>query len=201
MSAFATVQATPVAGRSPATNSQSPGPVRWIIACAVLLAIAIMAGTATFLSSFRDRLLHESQRELTSTALILSTQIESFLKAVEKVQKEVLDHLVDIENHDSEARESSLSGYDLHLKLRDQAAYGVRFTSETDSINASVLGPDAAPGSPEFDAYVKQLLVELTTKAGQKCTAIRRAIVPEGTVDALCDLVGYDFAIPGIDEQ
>ncbi len=72
-------------------------------------------------------------------------------------------------------------------KLRDQAAPGVRFTSETDSINASVLGPDAAPGSPEFDAYVKQLLVELTTKAGQKCTAIRRAIVPDGTVDALVE--------------
>ncbi|GAA1980999.1 phenylacetic acid degradation bifunctional protein PaaZ [Microbacterium pumilum] len=64
---------------------------------------------------------------------------------------------------------------------------GVRFTSETDSINASVLGPDVAPGSPGFDAYVKQLLVELTTKAGQKCTAIRRAIVPEGVVDALVD--------------
>ena len=61
-----------------------------------------------------------------------------------------------------------------------RAAGGVRFTSETDSINASVLGPDAAPGTPEFDAYVKQLMVELTTKAGQKCTAIRRAIVPAG---------------------
>lgn len=72
-------------------------------------------------------------------------------------------------------------------RLRDQAASGVRFTSETDSINASVLGPDAAPGTPAFDAYVKQLLVELTTKAGQKCTAIRRAIVPDGTVDALID--------------
>ncbi len=72
-------------------------------------------------------------------------------------------------------------------KLRAQAADGVRFTSETDSINASVLGPDVAPGSPEFDAYVKQLLVELTTKAGQKCTAIRRAIVPEGSVDALVE--------------
>jgi oxepin-CoA hydrolase / 3-oxo-5,6-dehydrosuberyl-CoA semialdehyde dehydrogenase len=60
---------------------------------------------------------------------------------------------------------------------------GVRFTSETDSINASILGPDAVPGTPEFDAYVKQLLVELTTKAGQKCTAIRRAIVPDGAVE------------------
>jgi oxepin-CoA hydrolase/3-oxo-5,6-dehydrosuberyl-CoA semialdehyde dehydrogenase len=54
----------------------------------------------------------------------------------------------------------------------------VRFTGETDSINASILAPDADPSSPEFDAYVRQLLTELTSKAGQKCTAIRRAIVP-----------------------
>lgn len=71
---------------------------------------------------------------------------------------------------------------------------GVRFTSETDSINASVLGPDAVPGTPEFDAYVRQLLVELTTKAGQKCTAIRRAIVPAGQVDALVDAVRAKIA-------
>lgn len=66
---------------------------------------------------------------------------------------------------------------------------GVRFTSETDSINASVLGTDAVAGTPEFDAYVKQLVVEMTTKAGQKCTAIRRAIVPEASIDAVIDAV------------
>ncbi|WP_374314378.1 phenylacetic acid degradation bifunctional protein PaaZ [Microbacterium sp.] len=71
---------------------------------------------------------------------------------------------------------------------------GVRFTSETDSINASVLGPDAVPGTPEFDAYVRQLLVELTTKAGQKCTAIRRAIVPAGQVDALVEALRAKIA-------
>lgn len=70
-------------------------------------------------------------------------------------------------------------------RLREQAAPGVRFTSETDSINASVLGPDAVPGTPEFDAYVRQLMVELTAKAGQKCTAIRRAIVPADAVEPL----------------
>lgn len=64
---------------------------------------------------------------------------------------------------------------------------GVRFTVETDSINASVLGPDAEPGTPEFDAYIKQLMVELTSKTGQKCTAIRRAIVPEASVDAVVE--------------
>ncbi|MEI5584099.1 MULTISPECIES: phenylacetic acid degradation bifunctional protein PaaZ [unclassified Agromyces] len=66
---------------------------------------------------------------------------------------------------------------------------GVRFSSETDSINASVLGPDATPETPEFDAYVKQLVVEMTSKAGQKCTAIRRAIVPAASVDAVVDAV------------
>ncbi|MEB7505865.1 phenylacetic acid degradation bifunctional protein PaaZ [Arthrobacter koreensis] len=60
---------------------------------------------------------------------------------------------------------------------------GVRFTSETDSLNASILGPDAVPGTPEFDAYVKSLVTEMTVKAGQKCTSIRRAIVPKALVN------------------
>ncbi|MDQ1076298.1 MULTISPECIES: phenylacetic acid degradation bifunctional protein PaaZ [Microbacterium] len=79
-------------------------------------------------------------------------------------------------------------------RLRAQAKPGVRFTSETDSINASILGPDAAPGTPEFDAYVKQLLVEMTTKAGQKCTAIRRAIVPAGMTDAVAEALRAKIA-------
>lgn len=73
--------------------------------------------------------------------------------------------------------------------LRSQTPTGVRFTAETDSINASVLGPDAAPGTPEFDAYIRQLVAEMTTKAGQKCTAIRRAIVPTGHADAVIGAV------------
>ncbi|GAA3759796.1 phenylacetic acid degradation bifunctional protein PaaZ [Microbacterium kribbense] len=71
--------------------------------------------------------------------------------------------------------------------LQAQTPDGVRFTSETDSINASVLGPDAAPGTPVFDAFVRQLMVELTAKTGQKCTAIRRAIVPRGLMPAVGD--------------
>ncbi|MFJ4253239.1 phenylacetic acid degradation bifunctional protein PaaZ [Microbacterium sp. NPDC090003] len=66
---------------------------------------------------------------------------------------------------------------------------GVRFTAETDSINASVLGTDATAGTPEFEAYVRQLVTEMTTKAGQKCTAIRRVIVPEGSADAVIEAV------------
>jgi oxepin-CoA hydrolase/3-oxo-5,6-dehydrosuberyl-CoA semialdehyde dehydrogenase len=62
---------------------------------------------------------------------------------------------------------------------------GVRFTGETDSLNAAILGPDAVAGSPEFDAYVTSLVTELTVKAGQKCTSIRRAIVPTAQVEEL----------------
>ncbi|QAY58702.1 phenylacetic acid degradation bifunctional protein PaaZ [Microbacterium protaetiae] len=71
--------------------------------------------------------------------------------------------------------------------LRAQTPDGVRFFSETDSINASVLGPDAVPGTPVFDAYIRQLFTELTAKAGQKCTAIRRAIVPAASIDAVVE--------------
>ncbi|MET0714961.1 MAG: phenylacetic acid degradation bifunctional protein PaaZ [Mycetocola sp.] len=62
---------------------------------------------------------------------------------------------------------------------------GVRFTTETDSINASILGTDATPDTPEFDAYVKQLVAEMTSKSGQKCTSIRRALVPRELVEPL----------------
>ena len=73
-------------------------------------------------------------------------------------------------------------------KLRSHANVqvgGVRFTSETDSINASILGTDATPDTPEFGAFVKQVVTEITVKAGQKCTAIRRVIVPNALVDSV----------------
>ena len=64
------------------------------------------------------------------------------------------------------------------------AREAVRFIAERDSLNATVLGPDAAPGTPEFDLFVKEVVREMTTKAGQKCTAIRRAFVPAAFLDA-----------------
>ncbi|NMH98314.1 phenylacetic acid degradation bifunctional protein PaaZ [Pseudonocardia acidicola] len=70
----------------------------------------------------------------------------------------------------------------------------VRFSAEADSLNLSILGPDAAPGTPEFDLYVKQLVTEMTVKAGQKCTAIRRAFVPEQHVNAVCEAVAARLA-------
>lgn len=65
----------------------------------------------------------------------------------------------------------------------------VRFIAERDSLNAAVLGPDATPGSPEFDLFVKEVVREMTVKAGQKCTAIRRALVPRPQYAAVADAI------------
>ncbi|GAB3005561.1 phenylacetic acid degradation bifunctional protein PaaZ [Mycobacterium bourgelatii] len=64
---------------------------------------------------------------------------------------------------------------------------GVRFNAEADSLNCSILGPDTTPGTPEFELYIKQLVTEMTVKAGQKCTAIRRALVPQNLVADVVD--------------
>lgn len=61
----------------------------------------------------------------------------------------------------------------------------VRFNMEADSLNCCILGPDAQPGTPEFDLFIKDVLREMTVKAGQKCTAIRRVIVPEALQEAV----------------
>src|ERR671912_166865 len=74
------------------------------------------------------------------------------------------------------------------LKLRTHPKVmreSVKFIAEQDSLNASLLGPDAAPGTPEFDLFVKEVVTEMTVKAGQKCTAIRRAMAPAEHLDAV----------------
>jgi oxepin-CoA hydrolase/3-oxo-5,6-dehydrosuberyl-CoA semialdehyde dehydrogenase len=94
---------------------------------------------------------------------------------------DLLDHLA---GQDVLSFTGSLS---TSLSLRNHpvvAEKAVRFVAERDSLNAAVLGIDAAPGTPEFDLFVDEVVREMTVKAGQKCTAIRRAIVPRGAFDA-----------------
>jgi oxepin-CoA hydrolase/3-oxo-5,6-dehydrosuberyl-CoA semialdehyde dehydrogenase len=70
------------------------------------------------------------------------------------------------------------------------ARESVRFIAERDSLNSAILAPDAGPGTPEFDLFVKEVAKEMTAKAGQKCTAIRRAIAPNAYVSAVIDALG-----------
>lgn len=70
----------------------------------------------------------------------------------------------------------------------------VRFIAEQDSLNAAILGPDAQPGTPEFDLFVKEVAKEMTVKAGQKCTAIRRAFAPVAHTEAVIEALRQRLA-------
>ncbi|WP_307816552.1 phenylacetic acid degradation bifunctional protein PaaZ [Nocardioides limicola] len=71
---------------------------------------------------------------------------------------------------------------------------GVRLGVEADSLNCSILGLDITPEDPEFDLFVKGVVTEMTVKAGQKCTAIRRALVPEPLVGAVTEAISARLA-------
>ena len=86
---------------------------------------------------------------------------------------------------------------DTGRRLRSHRAiveHSVRFNMEADSLNAAILGADAGPGSEEFDLFVKEIVREMTAKAGQKCTAIRRVLVPRAACEAVAKAVGERLA-------
>ncbi|MPY78460.1 MAG: phenylacetic acid degradation bifunctional protein PaaZ [Actinophytocola sp.] len=93
---------------------------------------------------------------------------------------DLLDHVTTQDVVSFTGSASTASQLRSHLSIVRNA---VRFNAEADSLNLSILGPDATKGTPEFDLYVKQLVTEMTVKAGQKCTAIRRAFVPAELMD------------------
>jgi oxepin-CoA hydrolase/3-oxo-5,6-dehydrosuberyl-CoA semialdehyde dehydrogenase len=70
----------------------------------------------------------------------------------------------------------------------------VAFTAETDSLNMSILGPDATPGTEEFDLYIREVRNEMVAKAGQKCTAIRRIIAPSDIAGAVVEALSTALA-------
>ena len=77
---------------------------------------------------------------------------------------------------------------DTAAKLRvhpNLVRHSIPFNAEADSLNCAILAPDVSPDDEEFDLFVKEVAREMTTKAGQKCTAIRRAIVPRQHLDAV----------------
>jgi oxepin-CoA hydrolase/3-oxo-5,6-dehydrosuberyl-CoA semialdehyde dehydrogenase len=115
------------------------------------------------------------------TALVFRRMIESGLLPEGALQL-VCGHLGDLFEHlecqDVVAFTGSASTAQKLRSHRNVIANSVRFTAETDSLNSCILGPDAKPGTPELDLFVKEVAREMTVKAGQKCTAIRKAIVP-----------------------
>lgn len=82
-----------------------------------------------------------------------------------------------------------------HPRIVDEA---VPFNMEADSLNCMVLGPDVKPGMPEFDLFIKEVQKEITVKAGQKCTAVRRIMVPENCMEDVQIALGKRLASTSI---
>lgn len=72
--------------------------------------------------------------------------------------------------------------------------HSVPFTAEADSLNCAILAPDVTPDDEEFELFVKEVAREMTVKAGQKCTAIRRIIVPDNRLDAVAERLSARLA-------
>jgi oxepin-CoA hydrolase/3-oxo-5,6-dehydrosuberyl-CoA semialdehyde dehydrogenase len=125
--------------------------------------------------------------------LIIDGQIlpEGALQLVSGGAGDLLDHLAEQDLLSFTGSASTANRLRSHPNV---VARSVRFNAEADSLNMSVLGPDATPGTQAFDRYVRQLVTEMTVKAGQKCTAIRRALVPADQVEQVADAVREELA-------
>ena len=99
---------------------------------------------------------------------------------------DILDHLYE---QDSVTFTGSASTGRMLRTHPNIIANSIPFNMEADSLNCSILGAKAGPGTAEFDLFVKAVCQEMTVKAGQKCTAIRRAIVPESHTDAVIEAI------------
>ena len=97
---------------------------------------------------------------------------------------DIFDHL---NEQDSVTFTGSASTGQMLKSHPNIVANSIPFNMEADSLNCSILGADAGPGTAEFDLFIKGVAQEVTVKAGQKCTAIRRAIVPHNHVEAVID--------------
>jgi oxepin-CoA hydrolase/3-oxo-5,6-dehydrosuberyl-CoA semialdehyde dehydrogenase len=104
---------------------------------------------------------------------------------------DLLDHL---DGQDSVAFTGSATTGAIIRSHQNLIANSVHVTTEADSINSAVLAPSASPGSAEFGLFVSEVVSEMTTKAGQKCTAIRRAFVPEAHIEAASEAVSAALA-------
>lgn len=103
----------------------------------------------------------------------------------------ILDHVISQDVVTFTGSASTGKKLKAHPRLIEEA---VPFNMEADSLNCCVLGPDAIPGTAEFEIFIKEVQREMTTKAGQKCTAVRRIIVPQALVEDVQIALGKRLA-------
>jgi oxepin-CoA hydrolase/3-oxo-5,6-dehydrosuberyl-CoA semialdehyde dehydrogenase len=142
------------------------------------IAVNLLAGVPAVVkpSEYTSFLTEAMVREIQASGILP----EGALQLVNGLGHGIIEH---VENQDVVTFTGSANtGRKLksHPRLLEES---VPFNMEADSLNAAVLGEDAVPGTAEFDIFVKEVHKEMTVKAGQKCTAIRRILVPESRME------------------
>lgn len=142
------------------------------------IAVNLMAGVPAIVkpSEFTSYLTELMVREIIASKILP----EGSLQLVTGLGRGILDHVT---NQDIITFTGSASTGKILKSLPNIVDNSVPFNMEADSLNASILGKDAVPGTPEFDIFIKEVQREMTVKAGQKCTSVRRIIVPEDLMD------------------
>lgn len=142
------------------------------------IAVNLMAGVPAVVkpSEYTSFLTEVVVRDIISSKILP----EGALQLLVGLGRGIIDH---VDSRDTVTfTGSAVTG--ILLKAHPQIiSQSVSFNLEADSLNATVLGLHAKPGTAEFDLFIKETVKEITVKAGQKCTAIRRIIVPEDYID------------------
>lgn len=144
------------------------------------IAVNLMAGVPTVVkpSEFTCFLTEVMVRDIIESKILP----EGSLQLVCGLGRGIIDH---VQSEDTVTFTGSASTGKVLKSLPQIVDNSVSFNLEADSLNATVLGEHAIPGTVEFDLFIKETTKEITVKAGQKCTAVRRIIVPENLVEAV----------------
>lgn len=142
------------------------------------IAVNFFAGVPAIVkpSEFTCFLTEEMVRDIVASGILP----EGSLQLVCGLGRGILDHVT---QDDVVTFTGSASTGKKLKSLPNIVDNSVSFNLEADSLNAAILGKDAVPGTPEFDIFIKEVQKEITVKAGQKCTSVRRIVVPEELID------------------
>ena len=163
------------------------------------IAVNLMAGVPAVVkpSEFTSFLTEVMVKDIIASGILP----EGSLQLVSGLGRGILDH---VDSEDVVTFTGSAHTGKVLKALPQIADRSVPFNLEADSLNATILGKHAVPGTEEFDLFIKETTKEITIKAGQKCTAVRRIIVPENLVEAVqqgiaARLAGTKIGDPGIE--
>ena len=142
------------------------------------IAVNLMAGVPAIVkpSEFTCYLTEVMVRDIIASKILP----EGALQLICGLGRGIIDH---VDSRDTVTFTGSAATGKVLKGLPHITQESVSFNLEADSLNASVLGMHATPGTIEFDLFVKECVKEITIKAGQKCTAVRRILVPENLLD------------------